>query len=61
MQNDELYFIYNHSDDYFIINISQAIHRGIITKDQNIRKAWLDNLLIKNPDTKKINSFLSKL
>lgn len=58
LQNDQLYFINNHNDQYFFSNISNAIKMKIITKDQSRQKAWVDDLLIKNPDGKKINSFI---
>lgn len=60
LQNDQLYFISNHNDNYFFSNISTAIKNKIITKDQNRQKAWIDDLLIKNPDRKKIESFIAK-
>ena len=60
LNNDQLYFIHNHNDDYFFSNITNAIKSKIITKDQNVQKAWVENLLIKNPDRNKINNFLYK-
>ena len=30
-----------------------------ITKDQSRQKAWVDDLLIKNPDKEKIEQFIS--
>lgn len=58
LENDELYFINNHNDDYFFTNITNAIKLKIITKDQSRQKAWADDLLIKNPDDGKIESFI---
>ena len=60
LANDELYFIHNHNDDYFFSNISNAIKTKLITKDQNIQKAWIDNILIKNPDDDKMNDFFKE-
>lgn len=59
MKNDQLYFINNHNDEYYFSNITNAIRSKLITKDQSIQKALFDNLLIKNPDTNKINLFLN--
>ena len=59
LENDELYFIDNHSDQYFFSNITNAIKKGRITKDQSRQKAWVDNLLIKNPDKNSILDFLN--
>lgn len=58
--NDELYFINNNNDEYFCSNISTAIKNKLLTKDQNIQKAWIENVLIKNPDDKKIKNFLKE-
>lgn len=58
MANDQLYYINNKSENYYVSNISNAIKNGIITKDKNPEKAWIEDLLIKNPDQQKINSFL---
>jgi hypothetical protein len=58
MENDELYFISNHNDEYFFSNISNAIRKKIITKDQSRQKAWVGDLLIKNPDKVKIKEFI---
>lgn len=57
LTNDQLYFINNKNNEYSITNISNAIKNGIITKDKNPEKAWLEDLLIKNPDINKINEF----
>lgn len=59
LENDELYFIKNHNNDYCFLNITNAIKAKIITKDQSRNKAWIDNLLIKNPDRKKIKNFIN--
>ena len=59
LENDELYFISNHDNEYFFSNISDAIRKKIITKDQSRKKAWIDNLLIKNPDKNKIEQFIN--
>lgn len=59
LENDELYFINNHNNEYFFSNITNAIKLKIITKDQSIKKAWINDLLIKNPDRKKINQFIN--
>lgn len=59
LENDELYFISNHDNEYFFSNISNAIKKKIITKDQSRQKAWIDNLLIKNPDKNKIEQFIN--
>lgn len=61
LKNDELYFIYNHNKDYFFSSISNAIKLKLITKDQNLEKAWINDLLIKNPDQNKIYKFLNSL
>ena len=58
LENDQLYFINNHNNEYFFSNISNAIKNKIITKDQSRQKAWIDDLLIKNPDRKKIDLFI---
>ena len=58
--NDELYFIHNHNNEYFCSNISNAIKNKLLTKDQNMQKAWIDNILIKNPDDEKITNFLKE-
>lgn len=60
LENDELYFINNHNDEYYFSNITNAIKSKIITKDQSRQKAWIDDLLIKNPDRKKIKLFIDK-
>ena len=57
LSNDQLYYINNQDDQYNVLNINSAIKNGIITKDKNPQKAWLENLLIKNPDINKINTF----
>lgn len=59
LENDELYFINNHNGSYYFSNITNAIKMKIITKDQSRQKAWIDNLLIKNPDKKKIEQFIN--
>ena len=59
LENDELYFINNHENNYYFSNITNAIKNKTITKDQSRKKAWIDNLLIKNPDDKKIANFIS--
>ncbi len=57
LSNDQLYYINNQDGQYNVLNINSAIKEGIITKDKNPQKAWLENLLIKNPDVNKINNF----
>lgn len=57
LSNDQLYYINNQDGQYNVLNINSAIKNGIITKDKNPQKAWLENLLIKNPDMNKINTF----
>lgn len=59
LENDELYFINNHNDSYYFSNITNAIKMKTITKDQSRQKAWVDDLLIKNPDKEKIEQFIS--
>lgn len=59
LENDELYFINNHNDSYYFSNITNAIKMKIITKDQSRQKAWIDNLLVKNPDKNKIEQFIN--
>lgn len=59
LENDELYFINNHDDSYYFSNITNAIKMKIITKDQSRQKAWIDNLLVKNPDKNKIEQFIN--
>lgn len=59
LENDELYFINNHNDSYYFSDITNAIKMKIITKDQSRQKAWVDDLLIKNPDKEKIEQFIS--
>lgn len=58
MAGDQLYFINNKDSNYFVSNINNAIKKGIITKDQSVEKAWVTDLLINNPDNKKISDFL---
>lgn len=60
MANDQLYYIDNKKDNYYITNITNAIKNKIITRDQSIEKAWLDDLLIKNPDQNQIKTFIDK-
>ncbi len=60
MTNDQLYYISNKNNNYFISSISNAIKNNIITKDKSPEKAWLEDLLIKNPDLNKIEHFLNK-
>lgn len=57
LANDQLYYINNHNNQYNVLNINSAIKDGIITKDKNPKKAWLEDLLIKNPDANKIKNF----
>ncbi len=59
LENDELYFINNHNGSYYFSNITNAIKMKIITKDQSRQKAWIDNLLVKNPDKNKIEQFIN--
>lgn len=59
LENDELYFINNHDNEYFFSNITNAIKMKLITKDQSRQKAWVDDLLIKNPDKSKIEQFIN--
>lgn len=59
MANDQLYYINNAGKNYFVSNISDAIKNGIITKDKKPERAWLEDLLIKNPDKQKIMNFLN--
>lgn len=59
MSNDQLYYISNKNNEYKIQNICSAINSGIITKDKNPQKAWVEDLLIKNPDVNKIKNFLN--
>lgn len=58
LSNDQLYYINNKDEQYNVSNINSAIKNGIITKDKSPQKAWLEDLLIKNPDINKINNFL---
>lgn len=58
LSNDQLYYINNQDNQYKVLNINSAIKNGIITKDKNPQKAWIENLLIKNPNINKINDFL---
>lgn len=60
LSNDELYFIHNHDNNYYFSNITNAIKMKLITKDQNVQKACIDNILIKNPDNKTIYDFIKK-
>ena len=60
LANDELYFIHNHNNEYFCSNVSNAIKNKLLTKDQNVQKAWFDNILIKNPDKNKIENFFEE-
>lgn len=60
LSNDQLYFINNHNNEYYFSNVTNAIKNKLITKDQNPYKAWLDDLLIKNPDNNKIIKFIDK-
>lgn len=60
LENDELYFIHNQEDDYSFYNITSAIKSKIITKDQSRQKAWISNLLVKNPDESKIENFINQ-
>lgn len=57
LSNDQLYYINNQNNQYNVLNINSAIKDGIITKDKNPQKAWLEDLLIKNPDANKIKNF----
>ena len=59
MTNDQLYYINNKNNNYYISSISNAIKNNIITKDKNPEKAWIEDLLIKNPDLNKIKHFLN--
>lgn len=58
LSNDQLYYIDNHNNQYKVMSINFAIKNGIITKDKNPQKAWLEDLLIKNPDESKIDFLL---
>ena len=60
LDNDQLYYIDNKKNNYRILNINTAIKEGIINKDKALPIAVVDNLLIKNPDSKKIKDFLKK-
>ena len=59
LDNDQLYYIDNKKDSYNISNISTAIKNNVITKDKTLAIALLEDLLIKNPDSKKIVDFLN--
>ncbi len=61
MENDQLYFINNHKNEYLFTNITNAIRQKMISKDQSRYKAWLDDLLIKNPDKNQINNLINEL
>lgn len=60
LSNDQLYFINNHNEEYYFSNLTSAVKNKLITKDQNPYRAWLEDLLIKNPDKDKIGSFVNK-
>jgi len=60
MKNDQLYYIDNANNDLLVSNICDAINNGIISKDKSPERAWMDNLLIKNPDSKKIKEFINQ-
>lgn len=60
LDNDQLYYIDNKNENYTILNITTAIKNGIINKDKTLPIALIEDLLIKNPDMKKINDFLNK-
>lgn len=61
LYNDQLYYIDNKDENYNFNNISEAIKKGIITKDKTIQKALSENLLINNPDMDKINNFIKEI
>lgn len=58
LKNDELYYINNHDDNYYFSSITDAIKNKILAKDQSLKKAWVDSLLIKNPDVNKVAQFI---
>ena len=61
IDNDQLYYIDNKLNDYKFLCISDAIKKGIITKDKNVQRALAENLLINNPDINKINDFINNI
>ena len=61
IDNDQLYYIDNKLNDYKFLCISDAIKKGIITKDKNVQRALAENLLINNPDINKINDFINSI
>ena len=60
LDNDQLYYIDNKKDSYNVSNISTAIKNNVISKDKTLAIALLEDLLIKNPDIKKISNFINK-
>ncbi len=56
LNNDQIYFI-SGKDKKEICNISTAITKKKITKDQSLLKAWLEGMIIDNPTFEEEHNF----
>ncbi len=60
MKDDQLVYINNKGNDYDFNSINGAVAKGVISKDKNPHKAWLEGLLIKNPTLEEMADFVKK-
>ena len=57
LDNDQVYYIENINGSTTLNNIAYAIKTNIISKDQNFTKAYIEGLIINNPDINKLLDF----
>lgn len=59
LDNDQLYFI-NDYPNYEIMNVCEAINKKRFSKDKGLINAYIEGLLINNPNSEQIKEFIYK-
>ena len=57
LDNDQVYFIETNSESTSLNSIAYAINNKIISKDQKFLRAYIDGLIINNPNTEELVNF----
>lgn len=61
LDNDQVYYIETKNNKISLNNIAGAINSNVISKDQNLLKAFMDGLIISNPSNDKLFDFFNLL